>query len=221
MRRLPAVFAVSASLLAALLWPVVESRALASPGWLVVKLLAVAPLAALAFAAGGRVVGARTLALALALHAAGDLLLERRFLAGLVAFLLGHLAYIALLWPRRRSLDELGGGLRVALGSVALVASLVLAVLVPRLGAGLAVAVPLYVAVLVAMAGSALLARPAQPWLAVGATLFVTSDALLALERFVGIASAGAPVWPSYVLAQLFLSIGWLARGPRTEPGSG
>lgn len=220
MTRFRTEAAVSVSLAAALLWWRFGGLAAVSPGWLVAKFATVAVLALLAVSMRQRVAGSRLVATALGLHALGDVLIERRFELGLGAFLAGHLVWIALFWRHRRSLDELHGGRKLALGALAITAALVLAVLVPRLPAGpLAIAVPGYVAVLVLMAGSAWLARPAQPWLEVGGSLFVLSDALLGLREFAGLGGVGVVVWPLYVAAQLNLALGWLGRGPGAGTG--
>jgi uncharacterized membrane protein YhhN len=182
----------------------------------------------LAAIAAGRRAAARDglLALALALHAAGDVLLELALLAGLAAFLAGHLAYVALFWPARRDADELGGAIRLALGALALVGALFLALLGPVLEGAAVVAVPLYVVALLAMAGAALLAGRGQPLVGLGGLLFVASDALLAIELFLG-GFGGAQgargwsvrllVWPLYVAAQLALALGWVRGGVARE----
>ncbi len=152
---------------------------------------------------------------ALALSTAGDVFLvgesERSFRAGLVSFLLGHVAYTALFvghvatpwWP--------GPGAAAAAGGVALVAGGVLAWLWPVLD-GLRGPVAAYVVIIVAMALTALAADFATPWVALGAVAFVCSDAVLAANKFRGpLPGAGAFVWSSYCAAQGLLAFGVLA----------
>lgn len=179
--------------------------------WLPVKGAAVALLALWAMSRRGRAPEAPWLAAALFSHAAGDLLLEVRFLAGMAAFFVGHLLYVRLFWRRRLDLDDVGAGLKLALGALALVAAGLLLFLRPRLADELALAVPLYAAALVAMSGAAWMCGRGRPWLPLGATLFLLSDALLALQLFAGgIAGGRLAVWPLYVLGQGLIAWGWM-----------
>jgi len=134
---------------------------------------------------------------------AGDVLLmwPKLFVPGLVAFLLAHLAYIALfadgvgLLPRRR----------------ALAATLAVGVLMygflwwGGLPAGLRVPVGLYVVVIACMAAQAIgraavLGDAGARQVALGACLFMVSDALLATNRFV----QPLPVASLWVLASYY-----------------
>lgn len=163
----------------------------------------------------GRPFGSWILA-GLALGAVGDAFLlgrgHRMFLAGLVAFLLGHLAYVAglaLLVPAERWLGAAGAyaALPIAAGLAAL------ARLWPRLGS-LRVPVILYVAVIVAMVVGALAAyragalpAPQRTWLAAGAALFFVSDLAVARDRFVARGLANR-LWglPAYYAGQLLIA---------------
>lgn len=139
----------------------------------------------------------------LAASLGGDVLLmwPQRFVPGLVAFLLAHLAYIALfangvgLFPRRR----------------ALAATLAVGVLMygflwwGGLPAGLRIPVGIYVVVIACMAAQALgraavLGDAAARQVALGACLFMVSDALLATHRFV----QPLPVASLWVLASYY-----------------
>jgi uncharacterized membrane protein YhhN len=135
-------------------------------------------------------------ALGLTLSLAGDVLLmlpERFFLAGLVSFLLAHLAYIAGFLSGGR--PPLGPTLLLAVPvAVAgyLLVSRVAAALLARGRRGLVGPVLAYGVVISLMVLSALttLARPAwDPSAArlasLGAVLFLASDAILAWDRFV------------------------------------
>jgi len=154
--------------------------------------LAVKPVPVLALAAwvlrgaAGRGRYARLIALGLGLSAAGDLLLERPsgFLAGLVAFLLAHIAYAAAFVGESRA-PALARALPFAAYAL-----LLFGLLRPGLGA-LSVPVAVYVAALTAMqwraaacVGVTSRGRTAE-WTALGgAVLFALSDSLIGLDRF-------------------------------------
>ncbi|MCU0803940.1 MAG: lysoplasmalogenase [Burkholderiales bacterium] len=117
---------------------------------------------------------------------AGDVFLmlpHDRFIAGLVAFLFAHIAYIAAF--------TVGVPLGTApwiLLPVALVAAVILRMLWPNLGR-LAIPVTVYVIVIVVMTWTAAARAVALPstataLAATGAALFLASDAILALNRF-------------------------------------
>lgn len=141
----------------------------------------------------------------------GDVLLmwpADLFLGGLIAFLLAHLCYIrafSLGLDRRSALP----GLLV----FALIATGVLAYLLPQVPSAMRAPVLAYVAVLVLMAAVASghsLQRGWQPWpaAALGATLFVLSDSLLALSRF----ATPLPLAPLWVLASYYAAQWCLVR---------
>lgn len=156
------------------------------------------------------------LLLALTGSLAGDvfLMLEGLFIPGLVAFLLAHLAYIALFrldvpwWPARRVL-------LAALGY----ALLMVAVLwTGGLPAALRVPVAVYAGVIALMAAQALgrawvQGDTAARLVAVGAMAFVLSDTLLAVNRFLTPLPASA-VWvlSTYYAAQCLI-VGGVLRG--------
>lgn len=166
----------------------------------VVKTASVALLAGAGAVAGvpGLLVGA------LALGAVGDYALSRpgarAFLAGLVAFALAHLAYVALLagqgwrWPQPWAVAGLG-----------LFAGVMAARLWPRAGA-LRGPVMIYVAIIAAMGVAAF--GTGQPRLIVPALLFIASDAVLSAEMFLlgdgHRARRVTPfaIWSTYWLAQ-------------------
>jgi uncharacterized membrane protein YhhN len=147
-----------------------------------VGLLAVAWLAGAADTASGRWV-----LLALVLGLVGDVLLledtAQRFLAGLVAFLLGHLAYVAAFVTAGLDRPALGW-----LGVLVVLAALVVGRRIlpgavssggPRLGAAVAAYMVVIGALAVTGWATGLLL------VGVGVTLFVVSDTVLAMGRFV------------------------------------
>lgn len=187
------------------------------PFWTLVKGLPMCALALLALRRRGRE-GAALLAAALAVHAAGDVLLELApLLAGVGAFLVGHLLYCALFARLRQRWSAIQGGAKLRLGllllGVALLAPGVVAGAPPALRAPIA----LYVGALTAMAALAQLTRRGLP-VALGALLFVISDALLGAGWFGGVTIPGgrALVWPTYVGGQLAIALGVL-RGADLE----
>lgn len=139
-------------------------------------------------------------AAALACGAAGDFLLdappfpaalgaEGAFLAGLASFLLGHLAYCNALLRRG---VRLGGGAGVRAALVPLVPTLaLLAALAPALPRDLVLPVVAYAAASAALAALALALAPPSGWAVAGALLFLSSDALLAVDRFLSPLPAG------------------------------
>lgn len=150
----------------------------------------------------------------LALSTAGDVFLMLPFdgfVFGLGSFLLAHLAYLVALRQR-------GGWWRVRwpMAAYAGVAALVLVRLWPDLPNELKLPVIVYVFALAGMA-----AQAASVWreradastriAAIGGAFFVTSDALLALDRF----STPLPMASTWVLATYWIAQGCIARSVR------
>jgi uncharacterized membrane protein YhhN len=180
-----------ALILVALLWPVgARSAAADARPWLVAGLVA---------------------------SLAGDLLLlpPGRFVPGLVAFLLGHIAYLVAFVAMPGSVPWLVAGV---------VAAAVLITTVGRVlvraarGIGLGGPVALYLAAICAMAAAA--TRTGEPAAIMGAWLFVTSDALLGWGRLRAPAPGmprgsgrglGLAVMVTYHLAQALLVLALVA----------
>jgi uncharacterized membrane protein YhhN len=152
----------------------------------------------------------RAIRLGLALSLLGDVLLipEGFFVAGLIAFLCAHLAYL-----RALTVDTRLAARRLPFAVVALVAVAILAMLWPTLPTGLRLPVIGYVAVLGAMCAQALaramaVGTTAARVAAIGAVLFLTSDALLAFDRFhTRFDAAPLLVLGTYYVAQLLLAL--------------
>ena len=139
---------------------------------------------ALWVALGAQGASAWLIALGLAISLVADVLIDSSFLAGLAAFLVAHLAYIAAFLARTTELEPLRL-LPFALWGVA-----VLARLWPGLGS-MRVPVIVYALVICAMmwrAAATVGTSSAPAWLdwsaLTGALLFAASDTLIALDRF-------------------------------------
>jgi len=149
-----------------------------------VKVIPALTLAAAIFVTGQLALPQRIAMLAGALFCgAGDVILDidrvRLFVPGLAAFLLGHVGFIVLFWMRRVSASP-----RRAWIIPVLVFALGMAVvLVPHLGS-LMVPVLAYLAVITLMTVLAVLSD-VRPMAVVGACVFMLSDALIALAKFV------------------------------------
>ncbi|MDO5502131.1 MAG: lysoplasmalogenase [Actinomycetia bacterium] len=171
-------------------------------------LIAIALLAGAASQAPGRL-----LLLGLVLCLAGDVLIgesEPRFLAGLAAFLLGHLAYVLTFSTLRLSEPAWALiGVMVLIGCL-LVIRRVLPSAHESGGAGLVVAIVAYVLVIGAMVVTAWMTGE---WLiGLGATTFAVSDSILAVNRFVRRHRlADLAVMVTYYLGQALITVGVLA----------
>ena len=124
--------------------------------------------------------------LALGLSLLGDIFLmlpSDRFVPGLVAFLLGHVAYIVGMWTAGVTILAFVIGVAIAVLAVAVIGGRILAAV--RTGPESAMTVPVgaYMAVISAMLASAIGTEVAVAM--VGAGLFYCSDALIAWQRFV------------------------------------
>ena len=183
-------------------------------GSALVKGCAVGALALLAWRSRGERRDAGVLAWGLAFSTAGDVLLDldpRLFAFGLGAFLLAHLTYICLFVRNRTAATRLDAP-RIAAVVAILAYSAALSVwIVPSVGA-LAVPVILYICALTGMVSTAILARFRQPWVAVGAILFLISDSLLAIHKFkTPVPLRDYLVWITYYLGQCGIALGYLA----------
>jgi uncharacterized membrane protein YhhN len=147
----------------------------------------------------------------------GDVLLmlpQDLFVAGLVAFLCGHLCFIAAFLGDSR-FGARPGWLLVSLAYGAIN----LYLLWNSIAAALRVPVIVYVAVLASMGGQALGRARTRAWhgsarrAAVGAMLFMLSDTLLAWNRF----HAAIPLASLWVLSTYYLALWWIARSVQRD----
>jgi uncharacterized membrane protein YhhN len=152
----------------------------------------------------------------------GDLDAESLFLLGLGSFLVGHLVYIAMFRKYRGdSFSQLQRKPQLkqnhvewdtsrTLGIVVVLITLgsLLGVLRDSLGP-LLIPVVIYALVLAGMGISAMLADLGNPLAAVGALLFIASDAMLAISKFRGPFPGHEPlIWITYYAAQLLILCG-------------
>jgi uncharacterized membrane protein YhhN len=193
-------------------WAVATSRTrverVAKPATLVLLIATAIALGAADHAAG------RWLLLALVFGLAGDVLLlgdtTARFRAGLAAFLLGHLAYA---W----CFVGLGLGPAWLLLPGVVTAGLALSAARHVVGAahrdgGAALAGPVVAYMLVISVMTLVAWLTGRPAVAVGATVFVVSDTVLALNRFVRpLAWAPVTVMVTYHVGQALIVWGVLA----------
>ncbi len=193
-------------------WAIIAGR---KPVERAAKPLTMIALGALALSLGaGDTPTGRWLLLALVLCLVGDVALlgasTGHFLAGLTAFLLGHLAYVACFVTL-----GLSGGWPWALSGLAVVAiSLavgrrILPTVASTQGAALAAAVAAYMLVIGLMAATG---WATGHWLiGVGVSSFVVSDTVLALNKFVAPLNRGQlAVMVTYHLAQVLIVLGVL-----------
>jgi len=148
------------------------------------------------------------------LSAIGDFALsrdgERSFIAGLVAFLAAHLAYIALFFSVA---DDAPWGMAASLSVAALglYGVIYLALIWRRLGE-MRIPVAAYVATILGMGVAAIAAG--DLFLIIGAIMFIASDSILALEMFVFTdkrRSWTAPtIWETYIGAQFAIALPFL-----------
>lgn len=145
---------------------------------------------------------AHRIALVMALCAIGDMVLEIDFTLGAVAFLLGHLAAIALYLGHRRPTPSVS---QKALGVATLIG-------VPLIAFGLSgqPQVALYALALGGMGAAAWLSDFPRYRVGIGAMMFVASD-LLIFARMGPLAQSAIPhllVWPLYYFGQLLICTG-------------
>jgi uncharacterized membrane protein YhhN len=152
-------------------------------------------------------------ALALLFSAAGDAFLaydgERLFVPGLASFLVTHVLYaVVFVLATKGAPAPMSTGRNVTLAIIVTFAIAYGAVLWPNLGA-LAIPVMLYIAAIVVMAMLSL--RVPAIEVPAGAVLFMASDSLISLEKFLWQAAwIGPLVWITYALAQLLIARGML-----------
>jgi len=148
------------------------------------------------------------------------------FLSGLSSFLVSHLFYIMVF---HRIEGNLSGSLLwknpVWILPLVLYGGIILGVILPLVGFSMKVAVLLYTGTILTMAATALNRKGRVPGrsfvlVLVGALLFVTSDSLIAFNRFVDkIPWSGFLVMSTYMTAQLLIMCGLLLQVNQKKNG--
>ncbi len=209
--------ALGISILAGIVYP---SLALwQEPAWgFVIKWLA---LAGAAFAVWRSWPGTAGFAffLAVVLHSMGDVFLvvdrKRLFLAGVIAFLFGHLIYAWVFYSGIRRPWPLRG--RIVAAILPLHGIVMGWILIPRLPFPLAIAVTFYIGVILTMAVFAFSSDTTTSTVRIGALLYLVSDTLLSWNAFVKPLPTEIPVvWITYFLGQMLIIAGMLRRHSRS-----
>ncbi len=137
--------------------------------------------------------------------AAGDVLLEIVFVAGMAAFAVGHLLYIACFvqWGRVLGLNK--RDYPVA-GVVVLVSIGLMAWFLPGMG-DLLIPGLIYQVIITTMVAAAFVVK--APMLArLGAVMFMLSDSLIAVGKFTTMGVPPGSVWITYAAAQIMMAWG-------------
>lgn len=153
--------------------------------------------------------GKGVLILALIFSATGDVLLQQGlFIPGVAAFLIAQLHYSVFFWHQRSSLKQ-----RWPLSLMIIMFMVVMAVLLsPDLG-GLAIPVYAYLIVVGTMGLLANQSSLAMKWAVIGAFVFILSDALIAIDRFImPLPFSGFLIMSTYYGAQWMIIQGALTR---------
>lgn len=177
-----------------------EWVSLAPPGGLVWKAAGIVLLGLYALSQRAWLAGA-----ALLFCAAGDVLLELVFVAGMGAFAVGHIFYVLaflewgrILGPNKRDFPITVLVVIVSLG--------LLGWLLPGMG-DLLIPALIYQAIITTMVATAFVVK--APMLArLGAMIFMISDTLIAAEKFAGVDVFPGAVWITYAGAQIMMAWG-------------
>jgi uncharacterized membrane protein YhhN len=177
-----------------------EWVSLAPPGGLVWKAAGIVLLGLYALSQRAWLAGA-----ALLFCAAGDVLLELVFVAGMGAFAVGHIFYVLaflewgrILGPNKRDFPITVLVVIVSLG--------LLGWLLPGMG-DLLIPALIYQAIITTMVATAFVVK--APMLArLGAVIFMISDTLIAAEKFAGVDVFPGAVWITYAGAQIMMAWG-------------
>lgn len=173
---------------------------LAQPWGLVWKASGIVLLGLYALSQRAWIAGAALLACA-----AGDVLLEIVFVAGMAAFAVGHLLYIACFvqWGRVLGLNKRDYPVAVF---VVLVSLGLMAWFLPGMGE-LLIPGLIYQVIITTMVAAAFVVK--APMLArLGAVMFMLSDSLIAVGKFTTMGVPPGSVWITYAAAQIMMAWG-------------
>lgn len=142
---------------------------------------------------------------ALLFCAAGDVLLELVFVAGMGAFAVGHIFYVLAFLEWGRILGPNKRDFPIAV-LVVIVSLGLLGWLLPGMG-DLLIPALIYQAIITTMVATAFVVK--APMLArLGAVIFMISDTLIAAEKFAGVDVFPGAVWITYAGAQIMMAWG-------------
>ncbi len=177
-----------------------EWVSLAPPGGLVWKAAGIVLLGLYALSQRAWLAGA-----ALLFCAAGDVLLELVFVAGMGAFAVGHIFYVLAFLEWGRILGPNKRDFPIAV-LVVIVSLGLLGWLLPGMG-DLLIPALIYQAIITTMVATAFVVK--APMLArLGAVIFMISDTLIAAEKFAGVDVFPGAVWITYAGAQIMMAWG-------------
>lgn len=177
-----------------------EWVSLAPPGGLVWKAAGIVLLGLYALSQRAWLAGA-----ALLFCAAGDVLLELVFVAGMGAFAVGHVFYVLAFLEWGRILGPNKRDFPIAV-LVVIVSLGLLGWLLPGMG-DLLIPALIYQAIITTMVATAFVVK--APMLArLGAVIFMISDTLIAAEKFAGVDVFPGAVWITYAGAQIMMAWG-------------
>ncbi len=156
------------------------------------------------------IIGYKRVFIALLFSSIGDVILntsiDLSFELGLASFLIAHLWYIAALSPIKQ--------VRAKYSMLALFGSgLLVSFIIPDVPKGFIMPVSIYMTVILAMLFSAINSERSNFSLIFGAIMFVISDSLIAINKFIfPIDFAHALIMVTYYTAQWFLIKGFIIR---------
>jgi uncharacterized membrane protein YhhN len=170
----------------------------------------------------------KILLIALAFSWIGDIILlfadkgELYFILGLLAFLLSHLVYIVLFSKQLKTETRTNNLLYIfGIGAIIAYLALMFSLLLPNLG-DLRIPVSIYAIVistmlLFALRGSFNWSKPGNIYILMGAILFVSSDSILAFNKFYKpILLDSFLIMSTYIVAQYLIAKGILALNQKT-----
>ena len=181
--------------------------------WLI-KWLAIIPLALLLWR--NRLNRSVTLAaVGLFIHSIGDIVItldgEWFFLLAILAFLIGHLFYLAAFWLYKRPFSTIPSLQKAGIIGIILFAVIVSILLLPALDGVMKTAVPIYILVITSLAVVSWLGDFQSWWIRIGVVSYMVSDSILAYNAFVApVPFEGLITWPTYYFAQLLIAVGFL-----------
>lgn len=154
------------------------------------------------------------LCISLLFSSLGDMFLayndEKFFIQGLITFLISHLIY-SFLFFSNFSYHSLSIPSHIIISFIILThAFFMLKILIPKLN-HLKFPVLIYMTALIIMGFGAIYSNYSNPLLFLGALLFIISDSVLAIQKFLGnFRGANQIIWITYYIAQIFILLSFI-----------